>query len=286
MRLSLDSTQPILVFGGPYSNLRAVEALRGEAERLGIAPSQTICTGDVVAYCAEAEETTRALIDWGCHVIAGNCEQQLASGAGDCGCNFEEGSACDLLAKGWYPYAAVRVSEASRRWMSDLLETLRIDWGGLRIRVVHGGCKQVNRWVFASETAVIAEECEASAADLVLAGHCGVPFVAHAGGTTWFNAGVVGMPANDGTAEVWYGLLRPDASGVHLSTHRLAYDHRAAAAAMRKSGHANGYARTLITGLWPSLDVLPAAERAMTGRPVMPINLQLDRAGGRQVERV
>ena len=34
---------------------------------------------------------------------------------------------------------------------------------------------------------------------------------------------------------------------------------------MRRSGHADGYARSLVTGLWPSLDVLPPAERAATG---------------------
>jgi hypothetical protein len=51
-----------------------------------------------------------------------------------------------------------------------------------------------------------------------------------------------------------------------LSTRRLGYDHHGAAAAMRRAGHANGYARTLVTGLWPSLDVLPPAERAATGR--------------------
>jgi hypothetical protein len=42
---------PILVFGGPYSNLRALQALRRRAHELGIAPSHCICTGDVVAYC-------------------------------------------------------------------------------------------------------------------------------------------------------------------------------------------------------------------------------------------
>ena len=31
---------------------------------------------------------------------------------------------------------------------------------------------------------------------------------------------------------------------------------------MRRFGHANGYARSLITGLWPSLDILPPAEAA------------------------
>jgi hypothetical protein len=48
----------------------------------------------------------------------------------------------------------------------------------------------------------------------------------------------------------------------------LSYDHRAAAAAMHRCGHADGYARALATGLWPSLDVLPPAERAATGRAI------------------
>ena len=45
------------MFGGPYSNVRAVTALRARAAELGIQASRTICTGDVVAYCAEPEET-------------------------------------------------------------------------------------------------------------------------------------------------------------------------------------------------------------------------------------
>ena len=68
------STTRLLVFGGPYSNLRATQALRAKAAELGCAPSEVICTGDLVAYCAEPEETTQAIRDWGCHVIAGNCE--------------------------------------------------------------------------------------------------------------------------------------------------------------------------------------------------------------------
>jgi hypothetical protein len=67
---------------------------------------------------------------------------------------------------------------------------------------------------------------------------------------------------------VWYGLIREIDGELILSTHRLAYDHHSAAAAMRRSGHANGYARTLITGLWPSLDILPQAEREATGKRI------------------
>jgi hypothetical protein len=60
----------LLVFGGPYSNLRALAALRARATALGVSASRTICTGDVVAYCAEPEETIAAMRDWGFLVVA------------------------------------------------------------------------------------------------------------------------------------------------------------------------------------------------------------------------
>ena len=128
-----------MVFGGPYSNVRAVTALRARADQLGIPASRCICTGDVVAYCAEPEETTAAVRAWGCHVVAGNCEEQLAAGAADCACGFEEGSECERLAKGWYPYANARISPESRGWMAALPKTLTLSVGGLRLRVIHGG---------------------------------------------------------------------------------------------------------------------------------------------------
>lgn len=274
--IDFERGSPLLVFGGPYSNVRATQALMAEAARRGIPRHRVICTGDVVAYCAEPEETARALADWGCHAIRGNCEQQLADAAQDCACNFESGSACDLLAKGWYPFANARISQPMRDWMGGLPQTLRFSFSGCTFRVVHGGVSQVNRWVFASDTAVLAQEGAAAVPDVVIAGHAGVPFVARTGRTVWFNPGVIGMPANDGTRDVWYGLVTAnDTTGVVLTTHRLSYDDAAAAAAMRRSGHANGYARTLVTGLWPSLDVLPPAERAATGKRLRACRLEV-----------
>jgi predicted phosphodiesterase len=256
---------PVLVFGGPYSNLRALAALRRRADELGIPASHCICTGDVVAYCAEPEETTATVRDWGCHVIAGNCEEQLAAGAEDCAGGFEEGTECDRLAKGWYPFANARMSRESRAWMAALPKALTCVVGGWRFRVIHGGVDVINRFVFASQRDVLAEELARADADVVLAGHAGVPFHRKVGAGVWYNPGVIGMPANDGTADVWYGLIGIEAGHLLLSTRRLAYDHHGAAAAMRREGHADGYARTLVTGVWPSLDVFPPTERAATG---------------------
>jgi predicted phosphodiesterase len=278
---------PILVFGGPYSNLLATQAIRTEAQRLCIKPHQIICTGDVVAYGAEPEETTQLIRDWGIHVIAGNCEEQLASNATDCGCGFDEGSACDLLSKGWYPFANGRLSAANRAWMGQLPSTLQFEIHDVRFRVIHGGISQNNKFLFASEAELLVAELEKSDADVIIAGHCGLPFLAKfetsrfsadrsdtkrfATGrldqALWFNPGVIGMPANDGTPDVWYGLITVDAetAALNFATRRLTYDFHAAAAQLRRHGHANGYARTYVTGLWPSVDVLPDRERAATG---------------------
>ena len=273
--LEIDASAPLLVFGGPYSNRAATSAIAAVARELAIPASHVICTGDVVAYCAEPEETVGIIREWGCHVIAGNCEESLSQGAPDCGCNFEEGTACARLSKGWYPYADARVSADSRAWMKALPATLAFRYAGRSIRVVHGSIDETARWVFASQADRVAAEWRAGGADIVIAGHCGIPFVTRVGRGAWFNAGVIGMPANDSTPDGWYGLLTPAGGSLTLSLHRLAYDHQPAAAAMRRSGHANEYARTLVTGVWPSFDVLPDAEKAATGKRLRPRPLTL-----------
>jgi predicted phosphodiesterase len=280
--MHIDVTLPLLVFGGPYSNLRALAALRQRAGELGIPAAQTICTGDVVAYCAEPEESTQAIRDWGCRVIAGNCEEQLAEASDNCACGFEPGTECDVLAKGWYPFANARMSPESRAWMAALPKTITFALGGLTFRVIHGGVDTINRFVFASQRDVLAEEMQQASADVVIAGHAGVPFIERVGRGIWFNPGVIGMPANDGTPDVWYGLIRSEDGRMALSMHRLSYDHHAAAAAMRRYGHANGYARTLVTGLWPSLDVFPPAERAAAGRKLRPRTMRLPASAAAQ----
>lgn len=50
-RNSGEVTGEALVFGGPYSNLQAIEALIAEAAQRRVPAGSCICTGDVVAYC-------------------------------------------------------------------------------------------------------------------------------------------------------------------------------------------------------------------------------------------
>lgn len=264
---------PVLVFGGPYSNLEAAAAMRAEAERLGIPPSRTICTGDVIAYCADPGATVALIRDWGIPVVLGNVEEQLGAGAEDCACGFTPGSACATLSAQWYAHAEREITRDDRRWMAGLPRLLRFTLGGLRLAAIHGGVSRINRWMFASTPpAEKLAEIALADADGLVAGHCGLPFVDQPGGRLWCNAGTIGMPANDGTPRVWYALLAPERAGsLRLELRPLAYDFRRAAQKMRKRGLAESYARTLETGLWPPVDILPPAELAAAGRGLMPV---------------
>src|SRR5437763_580683 len=59
---------PVLVFGGPYSNLDATQALLDQAARMRIPAEGIICTGDLVAYGADAAATVSLIRRAGCHV--------------------------------------------------------------------------------------------------------------------------------------------------------------------------------------------------------------------------
>src|SRR3977135_2676528 len=105
---------PALVFGGPYGNLQAPPAVRAQAERLGIPPSRIICTGDLVAYGGDPVATIALVRDAGIHVVMGNCDEQLAHDAQDCGCGYPAGSACERLSSAWFAHADREVGSDAR----------------------------------------------------------------------------------------------------------------------------------------------------------------------------
>ncbi len=258
---------PVLVFGGPYSNLAATVAMRDVADALGLPPQNCICTGDVAAYCAHPEATAELIQAWGVPVVMGNCEESLGSDADDCGCGFGDDSTCSVLSVGWYSYAQRQISDATRRWMRDLPRSVEFCLGPHRFVVVHGSVSRINQFVFpSSPESVKRAELALVDADVVIGGHSGIPFGQRIGTKTWLNAGAIGMPANDGTEDGWYMTLTPGAEGVTARWHRLEYAAGGESKAMRAQGLSAAYADALLDGRWPSLDVLPDAERRQSGR--------------------
>jgi len=244
---------PVLLFGGVYGNLQALEAVLAEAHKRGAAP---VSTGDLVAYCPDGEACCTVFRRAGIASIAGNCERNLAVGADDCGCGFAEGTACDRLSAAWFAHAQATVSATSLQWMCGLPARIAFSHNGRRYGVLHGGADDISRFVW--PRAVLAEQIVQAEAQMgplsaVVAGHCGLGFRQG----RWINTGAVGMPPNGRRPETCYAVLSRGA----LRFERLAYDHKTAASAMRSAGLVQGYEQALATGRWPSEDVLPKALR-------------------------
>jgi predicted phosphodiesterase len=250
-----------MVFGGPYSNLEATRALLDEATRLSISADRIICTGDVVAYGADAAATVDLVRERVGHVVMGNCEQSLAAGSDDCGCGFPTGSSCERLSAAWFAYASRELNAGARAWMADLPRQVNFEIAGCRLAVIHGGVDIINRFIFASTaTAIKFGEIRKTGVDGIIGGHCGLPFTQAINGRLWHNAGAIGMPSNDGTPRVWFSLLSVEADRIVIEHRPLDYDYASAAAKIRRARLPEEYAAALETGLWPTCDVLPSKE--------------------------
>lgn len=262
---------PALIFGGPYSNLQATRALLAEAKRLSIPAEHIVCTGDLAAYCAEPAATIALMRESGIVVVQGNCDEQLGEGADTCGCGFAQGSACERLSDTWYSYANRHISTTDRHWLRDLPYRIDLLIGGRRLAVVHGTPSAINQFIFATSPSDLKrQELDLVGCDGILGGHCGLPFTELIGGRLWHNPGVIGMPANDGTARVWYSLLIPETSGLRIEHRALDYDHQTAARMMELENLPQGYADALSSGVWPNCDILPVRERRTQGFALSP----------------
>lgn len=253
----------ILLFGGVYSNLQALEALMNWADEAKIPIQNRICTGDVVAYCADAAASFSILHQARVPMIAGNCEQQLALDALDCGCGFEEGSTCDRLSAGWFQHANAVINASTRAQMGALPAWITFMHEGRRYAVVHGGASSVNAFLWPSDDEAVFEleikvlQGVVGKVDGVICGHSGLAFSRDIGAVKWINAGAIGMPPHDGRMETRFAVL----SAGDVRIERLSYDAEGAHAAMVAAGLTQGYHTALLSGIWPSEDILPTALR-------------------------
>jgi predicted phosphodiesterase len=258
----------VLLFGGVYSNLQALEALLEVARLRRIFSQNAICTGDVVAYCADAQACVARIRAFGCPVLAGNCEVQLAADAADCGCGFEPGSACSALSVGWYARANAGISAASRSWMATCPDRIVFEHQNQRFAVLHGGASDISKFIWpVTPDAVIAAELVAltrqlGPVDHVIAGHSGIAMQRRIGRVTWTNAGAIGMPGHHGRPTTSYAILSN--KGIEIKV--LSYDFNPTIRAMQQAGLTQGYHECLQTGYWPSEDVLPPEMRLRENR--------------------
>ncbi|MCH2083845.1 MAG: metallophosphoesterase family protein [Saprospiraceae bacterium] len=259
----------ILLFGGVYSNLQSLNKLMQIAALEGIPPENIICTGDIVGYCAQPEECLQKIKAWGIHSILGNVEIQLRDGEEDCGCNFDNGSRCDLFSRQWYPFAKANVSASSLEYLQLMPDHIQFKYAGKQCLVVHGHFHETAGYIFKSTSwEAKQKQFDDAAVEIILGGHSGLPFNDIKGSYLWLNAGVIGMPANDGTTRVWYMILDDKDGKLDFKHFSYEYDFAKANQLMKANHLPPQYAKTLRTGLWDNCEILPDVETAQQGKMI------------------
>lgn len=260
---------PVLLFGGVYSNLQSLQKVQSLAAEMKIKPSNVICTGDILGYCAQPNECLDLIRTWGIHSITGNVEVNIRNEQEDCGCNFDEGSRCDLLSNNWYAYTQANITPENKEWLHTLPDFIRFQYANQEAFVLHGGLDDNAQFIFEStEWQIKKEIIQKADTDLIIAGHCGLPFHSESNGKHWLNPGVIGMPANDGTSRVWCMALNTNREKVTSRHVDYNYDHVTAAKLMNINHLPASYAETLSTGLWDNMEILNDEEKVMQGMPL------------------
>ena len=263
-------TDKVLLFGGVYSNLQALEALITVAESEGISPENCICTGDIIGYCAQPEATIQTFKKWKARSIVGNVEIQLRDDEDDCGCDFRAGSRCDNFSQQWYPYAKSKLSKDSLNYLETLPDHIKFTIGNQNATVVHGSYFNVSEFIFKStDWSIKAENFEAAKSDMIIAGHCGLPFQQKNNTKHWINPGVIGMPANDGNPNVWYAILDDSEPSTTVNFRKLDYDYTRTNQLMLNGLLPESYAKTIVTGIWDNMEILPETEKQLQGKPIL-----------------
>ena len=259
----------VLLFGGVYSNLQALEAIKEVAKKENIHPENCISTGDIIGYCAQPEETIQLFKNWNAKSIAGNVEIQLSENAEDCGCDFTKGSRCDNFSQLWYPYAKSKLSEDSLDYISKLPEFIEFVFANKKCVVVHGSYFNTSEFIFKSTSwDKKLDTFQTTSSDVVIAGHCGLPFNQSNGDLLWLNPGVIGMPANDGNSSVWYMVLEDKNNEMHFTHKQLSYDYKTANKLMVDNELPKEYAKTLVFGIWDNMEILPETEAQLQGESI------------------
>jgi len=253
----------IVVFGGVYNNHLGLAALLDEpAARRADA---IYCLGDLGGFGPNPEKLRPLLEEGGVLGVQGNYEESLAAGREDCNCGYtdpRDNQFADLS----YRYTAERCPPETRRWLGSWPLRRRVRVGERQLLLVHGSPRRINEFLFASTSPVPFLEvlCEEQRCDGFLCTHTGLPWHRRLpSARDVANVGVLGRPANDGSAHVRYALIEATATGLDIQLKTLAYDHQALAREMRAEELPEEFVETILTGWWTTcLEILPAKERA------------------------
>jgi len=242
-----------------HSNLHALDACLAHAQTQGV--ERIALLGDLVSYGAFPSEVVarcQALQDEGAVVVRGNHEELVQT--------HNVNTPNPSLGSHTAQWTHDQLSPAQRFWLETLPLTERVE----QMFFVHASADAPERWRYVEDERIAGLSLDAACSHpdvrYVFGGHvhhqslyyrgtgrqlmsfkptAGVPIPTPKHRQWIATIGSVGQP-RDGNPRAMYAVF--DSTSAKLTFHRVAYDHRAAANAVRDAGLPEFFAQRLETG--------------------------------------
>jgi diadenosine tetraphosphatase ApaH/serine/threonine PP2A family protein phosphatase len=242
-----------------HSNLHALDACLAHAQTQGV--ERIAILGDMVSYGAfpvDVVARCQALQDEGAVVVRGNHEELVQT--------HNVNTPNPSLGSQTAQWTHDQLSPAQRFWLETLPLTKRVD----QMFFVHASADAPERWRYVEDERIAGLSLDAACSHpdvrYVFGGHVhhqslyyrgtgrqlmafkptsGVPIPTPKHRQWIATIGSVGQP-RDGNPRAMYAVF--DSAAAKLTFHRVAYDHRAAARAVREAGLPEYFAQRLETG--------------------------------------
>lgn len=253
----------VALFGGAYSNWRAVDAVVADAKAHGA--ERIVFLGDCGGTGPHPDRTIERLVEHGVATVQGNYDDSIGRDLDDCACGYTD-PRDNAFAALSYAYTRANTSAAGRAFLRAMPTSARIEIGPVRALLCHGSPRRQNEFLWESVTpgGFVDRLCREHDADLIVCTHTGLQWERRVGERGLVNVGAAGRPANDGRLHGRYALLTWDGARVVTDFRPVRYDVDALIADMRDEALPDEFVQTIATGWWTTcLECLPGRERRL-----------------------
>lgn len=160
----------LALLGDVHANLPALDAVLAAVRAAGL--ERGVCTGDLVMRGAQPEECVARVRALGWPCVRGNTDHKVARRPPP---GPDHPKAARVGSRAW---SANRLSTASRRYLGGLPVVARLEVGGVRVAVMHGGPDDPREVIGAhTPDTVIERIASALEVEVLVNGHTHAPLV-------------------------------------------------------------------------------------------------------------
>ncbi|MEI2610290.1 MAG: metallophosphoesterase family protein [Candidatus Promineifilaceae bacterium] len=220
----------ITIFADIHANLPALEAVFADMTMRQL--TQLYCLGDLVGYGTFPNEVIDAIRARNIPTLKGNYDQGVGQDSDDCGCAYKTPEA-RALGERSIAWSNTHTSAANKAFLRQLVDSISLQLGDLRVLLVHGSPRRVNEYLYEDRPEASLERLlDLAEVDVLVCGHTHLPYHRVLGsGRHVINAGSVGKP-KDNDPRAGYLVLTAEGKMLTVEFVRVPYDVEMAAQAI------------------------------------------------------